>query len=82
MLDALKACNGNKAPGLDGITVVFTKSAWDTIKRDVVALMSDFYDHGAFEKSLDATFLAMVPKKGWAIGLKDYRPVSLVRCIY
>ena len=59
-------------------------TAWNTIKGDVIALISDFYDHGTFTKSLDATFLSMIPRKGWVVHLKDYRPISLelVRCIY
>ncbi|RVW26439.1 hypothetical protein CK203_086136 [Vitis vinifera] len=36
----------------------------------------------AFVKSLNATFLVLVPKKGGAEDLKDFRPISLVGSLY
>ena len=33
-------------------------------------------------KSMNATFLVLVPKKGGAENLKDYRPISLVGGLY
>ena len=35
-----------------------------------------------FVKSLNATFLVLVPKKGGAEDLKDFRPISLVDNLY
>lgn len=39
-----------------------------------------------FERSLNATFLVLVPKKGKRVGgaehLKNFRPISLVRGLY
>ena len=32
--------------------------------------------------SLNATFIALIPKKADAQNIKDYRPISLVGCIY
>ena len=33
---------------------------------------------GQFEKSLNATFIALIPKKAAAVDVKDFRPISLV----
>ena len=33
-------------------------------------------------KSMNATFIVLVPKKGGAEDLKDYRPISLVGGLY
>ncbi|XP_059627228.1 uncharacterized protein LOC132270023 [Cornus florida] len=41
-----------------------------------------FYDQGSFEKSLNATFIALILKKGGAIDVQDFRPISLVGCFY
>jgi hypothetical protein len=38
----------------------------------------DFHVSSKFETSLDATFIALNPKKAGAIDLKDFRPISLV----
>ena len=42
----------------------------------------DFHERGRFVKSLNATFLTLVPKKGGAEDLKDFRPISLVGSLY
>ena len=33
------------------------------VERDVLAVFEEFYHHGKFEKSLNATFIALIPKK-------------------
>ena len=37
-----------------------------------------FYEHNRFVKSLNNTFLALIPKRGNVVNLKDFRPISLV----
>jgi len=37
---------------------------------------------GVFEKSLNASFISLIPKVPGAIALKDFRPISLVGGIY
>ncbi|XP_059636152.1 uncharacterized protein LOC132278376 [Cornus florida] len=38
--------------------------------------------HGLFEKSLNATFIAFIPKKGGVLDIRDFCPISLVGCFY
>ena len=42
----------------------------------------EFHERGRFVRSLNATFLVLVPKKGSAEDLKDFRPISLVGSLY
>ena len=42
----------------------------------------DFHRTCIFEKSLNATFLCMIPKKTNAINIKDFRPISLMGSLY
>ena len=42
----------------------------------------EFHERGRFVKSLNATFLVLVPKKGGAENLKDFRPISLMESLY
>lgn len=42
----------------------------------------EFHDHGRFVKSLNATFLVLIPKKGGAKDLRDFRPISLMGGLY
>ena len=45
-----------------------------------------FFDHFhrslEFERSLNATFLSLIPKKNNALNIKDFRPISLVGSVY
>ena len=42
----------------------------------------EFYKHGNFVKSLNATFLILIPKKVGAKDLRDFRPISLMGGLY
>ena len=42
----------------------------------------EFYEHGIFVKSLNATFLILIPKKVGAKDLRDFRPISLMGGLY
>ena len=41
-----------------------------------------FYEHSKFVKSLNATFLVLIPKKVGAEDLRDFMPISLVGSLY
>ena len=45
-------------------------------------LFGNFHSQVVFEKSLNATFLALIPKKVNAVSVRDSRPISLVGGIY
>ena len=38
--------------------------------------------HGNFEKSLNATFITLIPKKPGAVEIKDFRPINLISGVY
>ena len=52
------------------------------IKGDIMGVLLDFHARGKFEKSLNATFISLIPKKPGASDLKDYRPISVVGGVY
>ena len=47
-----------------------------------MAFFADFHSQCIFEKSLNATFLCLIPKKIKAVNIKDFRPISLVGSLY
>ena len=75
---ALMEMNGDKAPGSNGFTVAFWQACWDFVKEEIVDLFKEFYDQRSFSKSLNTTFLVLIPKKGGAEDLGDFRPISLL----
>ena len=60
---ALMKMNGDKAPCLDGFTVAFWQTYWDFVKEEILELFKEFYDQSSFVKSLNTTFLVLIPKK-------------------
>lgn len=76
--ESVKACAGDKAPGPDGYTMAFYTQCWEVIGSDVIAAVQNFHANGTFEKSFNATLLALIPKKVGAKELKDFRPISLI----
>ncbi|KAL6328817.1 hypothetical protein AAG906_003834 [Vitis piasezkii] len=75
---ALMDMNGDKAPGPDGFTLAFWQSCWDFVKDEILDMFKEFYEQNAFLKSLNNTFLVLLPKKGGAEDLGDFRPISLL----
>ncbi|KAK4607051.1 hypothetical protein RGQ29_001035 [Quercus rubra] len=73
---------GDKAPGPDGFSMAFFQSCWSIVKSEVVHVFHVFHAHAVFEKSLNATFLALIPKKFDAVDIQDFRPISLVGGMY
>ena len=74
--------NGEKAPGPDGFSMAFFQSCWCVLKTEIMAIFHNFHTQAVFEKSLNASFLALIPKKVDVVEVKDFRPISLVGGIY
>ena len=45
-------------------------------------LFKEFFDEKSFAKSLNSTFLVLIPEKGGADDLGDFRPISLLGGLY
>ena len=43
-----------------------------------MAVFHNFHTQAVFKKSLNASFLALIPKKVDAVEVKDFRSISLV----
>ena len=41
-----------------------------------------FFESGSFDKRLNVSFITLIPKRVSAMGMNDYRPISLVGSIY
>ena len=78
----LKACAIDKAPGPDWYSMGFFVKCWEIMKEDVMATFQNFHSHEIFEKSFNATYIALIPKKNGAKELRDFRQISLVGSVY
>ena len=52
------------------------------MEKDDLAVSEEFFQHCKFEKSLNATFIELIPKKNDASNVRDFHPISLVGNVY
>ena len=82
IFQVVRDLEGDKAPGLDGFTMAFYHHCWRVVEKDVLAVFEEFFQYCKFEKSLNATFIALIPKKNDASNIGGFRPISLVGSVY
>jgi hypothetical protein len=47
-----------------------------------MSVFHNFHKHERFEKSLNAMFISLIPKKTGQLEVRDFRPISLVGSFY
>ena len=79
---AISGLNDEKALRVDGFIIVFWSFSWEFVKEEVMDLFKEFIEHKKFVRSLNATYLVMIPKKGNVEDIKYYRLISLLGGLY
>lgn len=62
--------------------MVFFQTCWEVIKELIMEVFNEFLLRGKFEKSFNATFISLIPKKVGVVEIKDFHPFSLVGGVY
>jgi exonuclease III len=75
-------CDSFKSPGPGGINVGFIKDFWHELKDDFLRFFVEFHRNGKLTKGVNSTFIALIPKVDSPQRLADFRPISLVGCMY
>jgi hypothetical protein len=52
------------------------------VKADLMNFFHNFHEHETFVKSLNATFITLIPKKLGQLETRDFRPISLIGSVY
>ena len=79
--DAVFECGSNKAPGPDEFNFRFVKCFWNLLEEDFFRIMSEFHDTGIINPGCGSSFITLIPKIKTPLGLKDYRPITLIGMI-
>lgn len=79
---AVSSCASDKAPGPDGLNFRFIKSAWEIIKPDIYSMVEKFWESATLPHGSNVAFISLIPKKDFPNGFHDYRPISMVGCLY
>ena len=82
VLTTLLDLNGDKALSPNGFSMVFWQFSWDFVKEEIMGFFKEFHENNMFVRSLNSTFLVLVPKNENVADIKDFRPISLVGGLY
>lgn len=55
---------------------------WSFLKKDFIEMLIEFHQRGKLNRAINATFITLIPKVFNLVELRDYRPISLVGCVY
>ena len=80
--EAIWKCDSHKSLGPDEVTFNFIKNNWGLLEKDVVEVVKYFYKEEKIPKGCNASFLTLIPKTENPQSLEEYRPISLVGCVY
>ena len=71
-----------KAPGPNGFPAFFYQEFWQIVKQDVCNSVQAFFHSGSLLKSLNQTYLTLIPKVTFLEFVSQFRPISLCNVIY
>jgi hypothetical protein len=80
--EVLKSFAKDKSLGPDGWTVEFFLYFFDLVGDDLLEVVEDSRTRGTVNKSLNATFLTLIPKVNNPKSFGDYRPIDLCNLCY
>ena len=63
-------------------TLLNLQNAWDFTKEEILDIFKEFHEHNSFVRSLNNTFMVLIPKKSGAEDLGAFRPISLLGGLY
>nr|GEU68998.1 putative RNA-directed DNA polymerase, eukaryota, reverse transcriptase zinc-binding domain protein [Tanacetum cinerariifolium] len=75
-------CGDYKSPSPDGFNFEFFKKYWDVVGSDFCEAIEPFFTSGGFSKGCNLSFVTLIPKIIDAKFINDFRPISLIGCIY
>lgn len=55
---------------------------WSTISKDISELVHNLFASGKFPLSINTTWVSLIPKTKNPNSLNEYRPISVVGCLY
>jgi len=76
------SCDNDKSPGPVGFNFEFIKFCWEEIKDDIVRAVQNFEFDGKWPRGTNASFISLIPKVDNPQHLNDFRPISLIGCLY
>ena len=80
--EVVRSMPNDKAPRPDGFIINFYKACRSIVKKEVWGVVEDSRRSGTILKSINSTFIALIPKVEEANQPDKFRPISLCNVIY
>ncbi|KAJ0954856.1 putative RNA-directed DNA polymerase [Helianthus annuus] len=80
--NAIFDIDDNKAPGPDGYSSKFFKSAWPIVGKEVCLAVKEFFHNGKLLSEVNATIISLVPKCVNPRSVTDFRPIACCNVLY
>ncbi|KAL0003924.1 hypothetical protein SO802_011485 [Lithocarpus litseifolius] len=71
-----------KAPGPDGMNVLFYQKFWHIVGNNVITAVLDFLKTGNMQPEINYTHIVLIPRVKSPERMSKYRPISLCNVIY
>jgi hypothetical protein len=82
ILEVLRGFTKDKSPGPDGWTVEFYLHLFDLLVGDLVEVVEEFRVAGSVNRSINSTFIALIPKANRSASFDDFRSNALCNLCY
>lgn len=82
LTEALGSLNKGKAPGIDGLTPEFYSFFWSELSGPFGEVLAYSMESGCLPRSAQKSVLALLPKSGDRLDIKNWRPISLLTVDY
>ncbi|GMI66193.1 hypothetical protein HRI_000288600 [Hibiscus trionum] len=66
-----------KAPGPDGFPSCFYQTFWNTVKVDLIGMITAFFKEGELDPTINKNNIVLIPKKANPTEVSHLRPISL-----
>lgn len=82
MWNVVNQCGSSKAPDPDEFNFRFIKKFWYLFKGEVMEVMEFFWENESISPVCNSSLIALIPRISDPISFGDYRPISLIECLY
>ena len=79
---ALFAMGPMKAPGPDGLNLLFFQSKWETLGMSLLSKVDLIFENKEEISSVNETNIVLIPKTDYPETIRDFRPISLCNVVY
>jgi hypothetical protein len=82
LTESLKKSNLSSSSGWDGVSYKLIKKFWGILSKLTVGMANESFERGDLIETFKLGLIKLIPKKGNAERVGDWRPITLLSCGY